>query len=325
MLGLCDAILDNNGKIYINTPAYDVKNKGNFYETITKDYTIKSKYVVLASHYPFLNIPGFYFTKMYQNTSYVIGIKTKKKLPYGMYINVKEPIYSFRTAKAEGHNLLLLGGSGHKTGNDISYDSTYGILEQKAKELYPDCEILYKWNTRDCITLDKIPYIGSFSKLMPNLFIGTGFNKWGMTSSNVAANIVTDNILGIDNPYAEIFSSTRMAPIKNKKEVKNILKQSANSLLLDKLKIPSHSLSSIAKGHGKIINVNNQKVGIYIDENRNIFAVDPICTHLGCLLSWNDVDKTWDCPCHGSRFNYLGHNIYDPAIKNLRTIKIITD
>lgn len=115
---------------------------------------------------------------MYQSSSYVIGIDTKKTLFNGMYITASSPTYSFRTANFNGKKILLLGGSSHKTGTSVNYENTYSVLENYAKQLYPDCEILFRWDTRDCITLDKIPYIGSFSNITDNLYIGTGFNKW---------------------------------------------------------------------------------------------------------------------------------------------------
>ena len=190
-------------------------------------------------------------------------------------------------------------------------------LENLAKKYYPDCEVLFKWNTRDCISLDKIPYIGSFSSSMPNMFVGTGFKKWGMTLSNVAANIIVDKICDNHNRYEYLFKSTRLKPIKNHDEFKNMVIQSTNSLLLDKFKKTNMSFDEIKNNSGSIIEINNEKIGIYKDKNGKIYAVKPICTHLGCLLSWNDIDKTWDCPCHGSRFNFDGTNLYDPAFKNL--------
>ncbi|MBR3162605.1 MAG: FAD-dependent oxidoreductase [Clostridia bacterium] len=318
MIGLCNCILNNSGQIFTNTLVYDVKKEDNYYKTITSNHCIKSKYVVLATHYPFINFPGFYFTKMYQETSYIIGIDTKEDFLDGMYITAQAPTYSFRAVKDGNKNILLIGGGNHKTGADnISYNSTYALLEKKAKELYPNCELLYKWNTRDCITLDKVPYIGEFSSLLPNMYVGTGFNKWGMTSSNVAANIVTDNILGIKNKYEKAFTSTRLKPIKNIGEVKNMLKQTASSLVVKKIKIPDSNIQDLKNGDGKIIEIDGNKIGIYKDSSGNMHAVKPTCTHLGCTLSWNNIDKTWDCPCHGSRFDYNGINIYDPAIKNL--------
>ena len=173
---------------------------------------------------------------MYQSTSYVIGIDTKKTLSNGMYISATQPMYSFRTANYNGRKILLLGGTSHKTGTESTYENTYAKLENYAKQLYPDCEILFRWDTRDCITLDKIPYIGKFSNTMENIYVGTGFNKWGMTTSNVAANIICDMILGKQNKYAYVFDSTRIKPIKNRTEVKNMITESINSLAIKKLK-----------------------------------------------------------------------------------------
>lgn len=317
--GLCGKIISNNGKFYSNTIASDIEKENDNYLVYTNRHTVKAKYVIIATHYPFLNIPGFYFTKMYQSTSYIIAIDPKKTLFNGMYINNSEPIYSFRTAKYKGREILLISGADHKTGQPTSYQDSYGILENEAKKYYPNCEILYKWNTEDCISLDKIPYIGNYSISMPNVFVGTGFKKWGMTSSNVAANIIVDKICNKTNKYEYIYRSSRLKPLKNLDEFKNMMVQSTNSLLFNKLKEPNMYFEQIANNSGSIIEVNNEKVGIYKDAEGNIYAVKPICTHLGCLLSWNDVDKTWDCPCHGSRFNFDGTNIYSPAFKDLET------
>lgn len=200
---------------------------------------------------------------------------------------------------------------------DFEYQNSYGILEKEAKKYYPYCEILFQWNTKDCISLDKIPYIGSYSSTMPQMFVGTGFKKWGMTLSNVAANIIVDMICGKENKFSYLFNSSRLEPIKNSDEMKNMIVQSANSLFINKLKHTNMNFDKIADNSGSILEINHQKVGIYKDLNGKIYAVKPICTHLGCLLSWNDVDKTWDCPCHGSRFNFDEKNLYDPAFKDL--------
>ncbi len=321
MLGLANAILKQN-KIYNFTIALNVEKNLDGFTIQTDKGNINSKYVVLATHYPIVNMPGFYFAKMYQSTSYVIGIETNSKLPQEMYINIKDPIYSFRTAEYNGKEILLIGGSDHKTGEPIPDNANYENLEKKAKELYPDCKILFKWNTRDCIGLDKIPYIGEFSNLMKNMYVGTGFKKWGMTFSNIAANIVTDKILGKENKYAEIFDSTRMNLVKNRWEVKNMAKETVNSILLNKFKIEPGDLSQIQNDNGGIVEINGENVGIYKDPQGKIYAVKPNCSHLGCLLSWNNIDKTWDCPCHGSRFDYMGKSIYEPSIKDLEILDV---
>ena len=321
MLGLCDVILKEN-KIYEYTTVTDIKNKGEKYEIYTDKGIVRAKYVVLATHYPIINTPGFYFTKMYQSTSYLMAIETNEKIPQEMYITVQNPVYTFRKALYNGKEILIFGGCDHKTGEAINDTTNYDDLEEKIREWYPDAKILFKWNTRDCISLDKIPYIGEFSNLMKNMYVGTGFKKWGMTFSNIAANIVVDMILGKKNEYAEIFDSTRLKPIKNRWEMGNMLEQSINSVVLNKFKIEPEDIENIENDNGAIVKIKGVNIGIYKNADGKIYAVKPNCTHLGCLLSWNNLDKTWDCPCHGSRFDYKGQNIYEPAIKNLELINI---
>ncbi|MBR3324857.1 MAG: FAD-dependent oxidoreductase [Clostridia bacterium] len=337
MFGLVKAIEKYGGLIFTNSLVTDVKREADVYVTYVgenenldddmnyskkseeQEYRINSKHVVLASHYPFINFPGMYFSKMYQVTSYAIALETENNLIEGMYISSNEPTLSFRTAQYGDKQLLIMAGGNHKTGFSPNSEDFYGykFLEKKAKELFPNSKILYKWNTRDCITLDKIPYIGEFSYFKINMWVATGFNKWGMTTSNVAANIISDGILEKENKYAKIYDSTRMKPIKNKEEIMNMAEQTVKSFIANRIKIPKEDLFAIKNDNGGIIRIDGNSVGIYKDSKGEIYTVNPTCTHLGCLLTWNNVDKTWDCPCHGSRFDYTGKNIYEPAIKNL--------
>ncbi len=320
--GLVKSILSNNGEIYEDSKVFDIEKSTNLYITYTKDYKVSSKYVILASHYPIINAPGFYFLKMYQETSHIIGIETNEPLFDGMYINSESPTLSYRTVNYNGKRLVLVGGFEHKTGSKIDLSNAYSFLEKNAKELYPDAKIPYRWNTQDCVSLDKIPYIGEFSNLMPNMYVATGFKKWGMTSSNIAGNIITDKILGKTNPYEDVFLSTRFHPLKNIEELGNLAKEVTYSLTINKLNIPEKTLNSIKNDEGDIVEIDNKKVGIYKDIDGNVFAVKPVCSHLGCELSWNNLDKTWDCPCHGSRFNYKGKSLYDPSIKDLEVYEL---
>ena len=320
--GLADAIIRNSGEIYTDTLVQNIEKEDDSFITSTLTHKVKSKYVILASHYPFIDRLGYYFLKMYQSTSYVIAVDIGNEAFDGMYINSEQPTFSYRFANFQGKKLLLVGGADHKTGSKIDLSNAYKILEGEVKKYYPDCKVLYKWNTEDCITLDKIPYIGEFSHFMPGMYIGTGFNKWGMTSSNVAANIIVDRILSRKNEYENVFVSTRLHPIKNNQELGNMIKETANSLVINKFKVPEDDLKNIENDTGHVFEYNGEKVGIYKDKDGKIFAVKPICTHLGCLLSWNNLDKTWDCPCHGSRFDYEGHQLYNPAIRDLDKVEM---
>ena len=304
--------------IYEKTKAVDVIDEENGYLIKTENgCEIKTKYLIITTKYPIVNIPGFYFLKMYQSTSYGIGMKTKQKVFNGMYINSEKPTISLRMAKDKDGYILIVVGSDYKTGEEKDLSNSYTRLEKIAREIYPKGEIKYHWNTEDCITLDKIPYIGEFSKVWKNCYVATGFNKWGMTTSKIAADIIIDKIMGFENEYEKIFTATRVDPVKNIKEVGNMVKTSMDALVIKKLEISKEEVNQIQKGEGKIVEIDGKKVGIYKNEQGEIYKINPVCKHLGCELTWNNLDKTWDCPCHGSRYDYQGNLLYGPSVKDL--------
>ena len=316
--GLAKAIIKNDGKIYENTKVTDIKRENEKYVVYANKNKVIADYVVLATRYPIMNVPGYYFLKMYQSTSYAMVFDAKKKLFDGMYISYETPNVSFRTIRDGDRELLLAVGYDYKTGTEELRDG-YQRLEVIVRKMYPDAEVLYKWTAEDCISLDKIPYIGQYSSIMKNLYIATGFNKWGVTSSNVAANIITDKISQKENKYEEIFKSTRIEPIKNRQEMGDMLKEANKSILLSRFKIPKEELDNIKIGEGKIIKIDNTKVGVYKSKTGEIYKVKPICTHLGCELYFNNIEKIWECPCHGSKFTYDGKSIEVPSNKDLKT------
>lgn len=280
MAGLCKCILDRNGEIFENSKVIDIKKNNDFYDVCTQNHTVSAKYVIMATRYPIINFPGFYFLKMYQSLSYVIAIQTKQPLFDGMYINAETPNLSFKTVPYKDKRLVLVGGLDHKLGTPCSEEKPYEYLTSIAKGMYSDASVLFNWETQDCISLDKLPYIGEFSHLMPNVFVATGFKKWGMTFSNIAANIICDFILKRNNPYSNTFLSTRFHPVKNSAEVGNMVKELTQSFVIDKLTFPKESLKDINLEEGKIISFENKKVGIYRDKFGKFHAVSPICTHL---------------------------------------------
>lgn len=339
--------------IYENTKVVDVRDEKDYYYLETEDgYKIKAKYLVITTKYPIINIPGFYFMKMYQSTSYGISIPVKEKLFDGMYITSTNPKVSLRMAKVDNNIIkdvvdgnienyakqdkenrkrvkekqnskidneyvLIVVGADHKTGEKTDLSNSYKKLENIAKQIYSQGKVENYWNTEDCITLDKIPYIGKYSTMWENAYVATGFNKWGITTSNIAANIITDMIIGRKNRYEDIFISTRVEPVKNRQEVGNMLKETVSSLVLKKFELPESEQASLKNEEGKIIEIEGEKVGAYKDKEGRIYTIVPKCAHLGCELSWNNLDKTWDCPCHGSRYDYTGKMLYGPTVKDL--------
>lgn len=319
--GLIKSILSNGGLIFEDTKFVDYEEKEDEFviSTNTKN-AINSKYLVMATRYPVINFPGYYFLKMYQEMSFVIAIKPKNQFEIdGMYINSEVPTLSIKTVKLNGEDVILVGGYNNKTGKveDIDLRYKYENLKKKAGEIFGDFDVLYEWNTEDCISLDKIPYIGEFSQFTNNLFVATGFEKWGMTTSNVAANIIKNKIMKKESEYEEVFKATRLEAIKNRDELGNMIKQSFTSLVVDRFKAKKDALDDVQNGEGKIVMFDEVKVGIYKDNDGNVYAIKPYCKHLGCELSWNELNKTWDCPCHGSRYEYTGKNIYGPSNKDL--------
>ncbi|MGU8398923.1 FAD-dependent oxidoreductase [Clostridium perfringens] len=299
--------ISNELVIYENTRALEIKEN----LVVTSGGNITANNIVVATHYPIMNAPGYYFMKMHQERSYVLALENTSEID-GMYIDLNKEGYSFRTY----NNLLLLGGISHKTGENEEGGS-YDELRKVAKELYPKAKEKYYWSAQDCMTIDGIPYIGRYSSETPNIYVATGFNKWGMTSSMVSAMIISDMILEKENDFSEIFSPRRFDLSLSINNIANDLIETAKNFIAQKVYIPSSEIEHIKNGHGGIIEYNGEKVGVYKNKEGKEFFVSTKCTHLGCQLSWNADELTWDCPCHGSRFDYKGRLIGSPATKDL--------
>jgi len=236
-------------------------------KAITEYGNIEAEKIIVATHFPFINRHGSYFLKLYQHRSYVIALKGAEN-PGGMYIDCSGEGLSFR----ESGDLLLLGGGGHRSGT-----KSRGWLDAEifAGKNYPNARTLCRWATQDCMTLDGIPYVGRYSKMTPNLYVATGFNKWGMTSAMAAALLLTDLIQGKKNAYERLFSPSR-------------------SMLRPQLA------------------VNAVESFVHF-----IKPVSPRCPHMGCALKYNVHEHSWDCPCHGSRFDEQGEPINGPAVRSI--------
>ena len=252
-------------RIYEHTPIRELAP----HTAKTDNATITAKKIIVATHFPILNKHGSYFIKMYQHRSYCLALENAGHVG-GMYVDESKTGLSFR----DHGDLLILGGGSHRTGKQ---GGNWAELEAFASRHYPNAKIRYRWATQDCMTLDGIPYIGQYSARIPDLYVATGFNKWGMTSSMVAADILTDLISGRENPYATLFYPSR-------------------SILHPQLAVN----------------------GFEAVKNLLTFTTKR-CPHLGCALKWNPVEHTWDCPCHGSRFEENGTLIDNPATGDLNS------
>lgn len=289
-------------KIYEHTRVLRVE--GN--TVITDGGSVRAKYIVFATHYPFVNFPGLYFMRMHRERSYVLAISAGKTME-NMYLGIDRGGLSFRGSRGA----ILIGGGSHRTGEGSS--GVYDMLSNTAERYYPDFSELSRCSAQDCATLDGIPYIGAFSKKDKNKFIATGFGKWGMTSSMIAALVISDIICGREKPCANIFSPQRNNIDVTFRPLMKETGQAVKGLSKQIFSIPKKTADDLQPGQAEVVWYNGRRAGVYKDENGECFAVSPRCPHLGCRLEWNPDEKTWDCPCHGSRFDYHGELIDNPA------------
>ncbi len=273
--------------------------------------SVTADHIVVATHYPFINTPGYYFMKMHQERSYVIALDNAPDLQ-GMYIDADDTGYSFRNYQ----DMVLLGGAGHRTGQNGAGGS-YDKLRQAGGKYFEGSQEKYYWSNQDCATLDSIPYIGQYASSLPWVSVATGFNKWGMTGSMVSAMLLTDEIMGVENEYAEIFTPKRMPFWSSLKNLTDNTVTAVSGLLKAKLQVPDVVIAALPKGHGGVVEVEDQKMGVYKSPEGTSYIVSAKCPHMGCQLAWNPDELTWECPCHGSRFDICGNIINNPAMKGI--------
>lgn len=316
VLALAKTIPGDGSHIFEGTRAVDI-NEG---ETCTiktaKGRKITARHVIIASHYPFFDGKGMYFARMYPERSYLLAFKIEENPPDGMFINVDKPGMTFRNQPHEGGRILLFGGENHKTAHGGDTTTRYDNLRKLVKDIYTVKEELYHWSTQDYYTLDEIPYVGRLTSNTPNIYVATGFMKWGMTNGTAAAIIIKDMITKGESPWQNIYSPQRGTTAK---AAGTFIVQNADvavQLISGKIENPDEDID-IKNGEGKVVEYKGKRTGAYKDTEGKLYLLDLTCTHMGCELQWNDAEKSWDCPCHGSRFNYDGSIIEGPALCTL--------
>ena len=273
--------------------------------------TVRAEHTVFACHFPFVNAPGYYFLRMHQERSYVVALRGPEKLP-GMYYSVDPGGLSLRS----GAGCLLVGGGAHRTGENRG-GGTYQALLRSASLLFPQAAEAARWSAQDCMTLDGLPYAGPFSASTPHWYVATGFGKWGMTNAMAAARLLRDQILGRENPFASLFSPQRFTPAASAAGLLREGVHAVRGLGRELLAAGRGAAESLPPGHGGVVELEGEKAGVYRARTGEIYVVDTRCPHLGCQLAWNPDEESWDCPCHGSRFDCRGKLLDGPAQTDL--------
>jgi glycine/D-amino acid oxidase-like deaminating enzyme/nitrite reductase/ring-hydroxylating ferredoxin subunit len=320
VLGLAEAVPGDGSHVFEQTRARDVR-QGELSTVLTQHGVVRARHVIVATHLPFED-SGLYFAKTHPQRSYAIAFPIgDESAPDGMFISADQPTRSLRTAPRDGGRLLIVGGEGHKTGQGDAAES-YGRLEAWARGHFAVELVPYRWATHDYVSIDRVPFVGPLLPWRTRVWVATGYGKWGMTNGTAAALILADLVLERKNPWAELFSSRRVRSLVSR----SFVRENANvvrRLVGDRLKLPGReAIEALAPGEGAVVRVEGETLAVSRSEDGSLAGVSPRCTHLGCHVGWNNAERTWDCPCHGSRYLPDGSVIEGPAVRDLATRQV---
>lgn len=317
--GLAKAVEENGGRLFSNTRAVEWKSEDAPAVKTASGQTIKAKSIVLATNYP---IMSKMFAKLPAYRTYAVGARVpKNSIEKCLIWDTADPYIYVRTQAETDYDVLIVGGEDHRTGQAVDFDARFGRLVQWTQKRFPQAEeILYRWSGQYLETHDGLAFIGRFSDSEPNVYLITGDSGMGMTHGTIGGMLVSDLILGRANPWQEVFEPSRLATQSIAEAVPEII--SSTVPYVDWLTGGDvSSVDEIKPGAGAIVRQGATKIAAYRDENGKLYQRSAVCTHLGCIVRFNSLEKTWDCPCHGSRFSTDGHPINTPAILPLEEIK----
>jgi glycine/D-amino acid oxidase-like deaminating enzyme/nitrite reductase/ring-hydroxylating ferredoxin subunit len=314
--GLAAAVEDGESRVLEGTAALKV-DAGDPVRVKTARGTVSAERVVVATHYPLLD-RSLFFARLEPARSYCIAARIEGSPPRGMSISAGSTTRSIRSYG----DLLVLGGEGHPTGARKATRERYELLERFAREHWRVAEIPYRWSAQDPTSWDLLPVIGPYHPGASRLFVASGFHKWGLSSAAFAGRLLADLIAGRDNPWAATFNPNRVG-LGGVPKLAKMNGKVAIDFVGDRL-LPALSTDtdSIAPGEARVIRDGLGKTGVYRDDGGRLHAVSLRCTHLGCLLRFNGAERSWDCPCHGSRFDVDGAVLEGPATRALGTKEI---
>jgi glycine/D-amino acid oxidase-like deaminating enzyme/nitrite reductase/ring-hydroxylating ferredoxin subunit len=315
LAALAQAIVDRGGMIFEHSAADTFSNDPR--SVTSNRRTLTCKVIVLATHNPLVGNAGMvgatlFQTKLALYTSYVVGGRVKKGLvPDALFWDNADPYHYLRLERHSDHDVVIFGGEDHKTGQASDTRSCFDRLERTLRSMFDGIEMTHRWSGQVIETPDGLPYIGETSERQ---FAGTGYSGNGMTFGTLAAMMARDRATGQTNPWADLFNPAR-------KKIKGALwdyvrenKDYPYYLIRDRFAgAEGRSLRALQRGEGKILDLDGERVAVHRSRTGQVTRLSPICTHMGCLVEWNSAEATWDCPCHGSRFEPDGKVLSGPA------------
>jgi glycine/D-amino acid oxidase-like deaminating enzyme/nitrite reductase/ring-hydroxylating ferredoxin subunit len=282
---------------------------------VTDQGRIRARHVVMATHLPLGQI-GLLYAENEPMAEPVLTARIGRELP-GMYKNVGQPGHSIRTHKgADGQIWAIVAGSHFKPGHAEEERRWMADIERWAANHFGAGPAEYRWVNEDYKPMDGAPFVG-WSSSRGNYLVATGFDAWGITNATAAAMIIADLAAGRQSRWLEMFDATRMKPVAGGPQLVKANAGVAIEMAAGWLSRKAKSCDSLAAGEAAILKIGGDRVAAFRDERGTVHAVSAVCTHLGCLVGWNETDRTWDCPCHGSRFELSGEVIHGPATRPL--------
>lgn len=310
------------GEILQQCRVTDVKeNDDELLNVETSAGNIATDFLIYATHIP----PGVnqldFRCAPYR--SYAMAVTLNGDYPEDLAYDLGDPYHYYRTQETGGVKYLVAGGEDHRTGEEKDTEQCFSRLENYLRNHFPINEVAYKWSSQYFEPADGLPYIGNLPGNPKTVLVATGYGGNGITYSQIAAQILTDLIIKGQSDFEEVFNPSRVKPVAS---FANVVKNAADVTgnFIDKL-IPSkkiNGLDEIRRGEARLVNFENESVALYKDETGKIHSVNPACTHINCTVAWNTAEKTWECPCHGSRFNEDGMMFTAPARKDLERVHL---
>jgi glycine/D-amino acid oxidase-like deaminating enzyme/nitrite reductase/ring-hydroxylating ferredoxin subunit len=317
LLALAARVTDAGAEVYERSHAVEVDADGDGVAVKAPGGRVTADHAVVASHYPFLD-RSLSFARVHPQRSYAIACRISGAPPDGMHISGDSPTRSIRAIPLGDEQLLLVGGEGHKTGAGGDTEERYRRLERFARQHWDVEAVAYRWSTQDNSTLDGMPYVGRLTPRSDRVLMATGFAKWGMTGGTAAAHALADVLAGRASAAADLFDPWRRTARASAVKLLEENAQVGARLIGDRLAKPGiRQIDALQPGEGDVVRHDGDKVAAYRDDDGALVAVSARCTHLGCQVSWNRAERSWDCPCHGSRFAPDGRVLHGPAVHAL--------
>jgi glycine/D-amino acid oxidase-like deaminating enzyme/nitrite reductase/ring-hydroxylating ferredoxin subunit len=321
LAGLAQAIKQSGGSIHTQTHAGKIAGGDRAVVETSGGAVVTADAVVVATNSPVNDLVAIH-TKQAAYQTYVIGARVPRgSVNRALYWDTPDPYHYLRIESigtgASAYDVLIVGGEDHKTGQEDDANRRFGILERWTRTRFPMIEnIEYRWSGEVLEPIDGLAFIGRNPLDEPNVFIATGDSGNGMTHGTIAGILITDLIMERENEWADLYEPSR----KTLRALPQFARENLNvAMEYTALVTPGEvdSVAEIEPGRGAVIRRGLTKVAVYKDESGAVHERSAICRHLGCVVGWNTLESTWDCPCHGSRYNAYGHVIQGPANSNL--------